>query len=79
MCAAVSVLMRTALSVLSGREGVTIRGGAPAKGELWLEADYEAKGKDFLFAVGVFLIDGLKSVAQEYPKNCVLNITERRN
>jgi len=70
VCAAVSVLMRTALSTLSNRRGITIRGGAPEKGQMWLEADYEAAGKDFLFAAGAFLIEGLKSVAQEFPKNC---------
>ena len=74
VCAAVSVLMRTALNVLSGRKGITVRGGAPEKGLLWLEADYDADGRDFLFAAGVFLIEGLKSVAQEYPKNCKLTI-----
>jgi uncharacterized protein YsxB (DUF464 family) len=72
VCAAVSVLMRTALSALSGRKGIILKGGAPEKGNLWLEASYDAEGKDFLFAVGVFLIEGLKSVAQEYPKNCKL-------
>jgi uncharacterized protein len=70
-------LFRTAISVLSGRDGITIRFGAPEKGQLWLEADYKAEGKDFLSATGVFLIEGLKSVAQEYPKNC--KITIRRN
>jgi uncharacterized protein YsxB (DUF464 family) len=75
VCAAVSVLMRTALSVLSGRKGIVVRGGAPEKGELWLEADYDAEGKEFLFTSGVFLIEGLRSVAQEYPKNCELNIS----
>jgi len=77
VCAAVSVLFRTAISVLSGRDGITIRFGAPEKGQLWLEADYKAEGKDFLSTAGVFLIEGLKSVAQEYPKNC--KITIRRN
>jgi len=74
VCAAVSVLMRTALSALSGRKGITLRGGAPEKGQLWLEADYNAEGKDFLFAAGVFLTEGLKSVAREYPKNCKITI-----
>jgi len=74
VCAAVTVLLRTALSVLSNREGISIKGSAPIPGELRLEADYKAEGKDFLFATGVFLIDGLKSVAQEYPKNCKLVI-----
>jgi uncharacterized protein YsxB (DUF464 family) len=75
VCAAVSVLMRTALSVLSGKQGITVRGGAPERGFLWLEAEYTAEGKDFLFAAGVFLIEGLRSIAQEFPKNCKLNLT----
>ena len=80
VCAAVSVLMRTAFSVLSNREGIIVRGGAPQPGEMWLEADYDLavdgqkNGKDFLFATGVFLLDGLRSVAQEYPRNCSFSI-----
>jgi hypothetical protein len=66
--------MRTALGILSGRKGITLRGGAPEKGQLWLEADYDADGKDFLFAAGTFLIEGLLSVAQEFPQNCKVNI-----
>ncbi|MCL2801066.1 MAG: ribosomal-processing cysteine protease Prp [Treponema sp.] len=76
VCAAVSVLLRTALSVLSGRQGIKVKGGAPERGELWLEADYTAEGKDFLFAAGEFLIDGLKSISQEFPKNCKLTINK---
>jgi uncharacterized protein YsxB (DUF464 family) len=78
VCAAVSVLMRTALSVLSGKKGIVVRGDAPEKGEFWLEADYEAEGKDFLFASGNFLIEGLMSIAQEFPQNCELNISTLR-
>jgi len=82
VCAAVSVLMRTALSVLAGREGIVVKGGAPEKGQLWLEAEYNAlssgvsraEGKAFLFAAGEFLVNGLSSVAQEYPKNCKFTI-----
>jgi len=74
----VSVLFRTAVSILSNRDGITIRFGAPEKGQLWLEADYQAEGKDFLSAAGIFLTDGLKSVAQEYPKNCEISILRRK-
>jgi len=76
VCAAVSVLMRTAVNVLSGKKGITIHNDAPEKGQLYMEVDYEAEGKDFLFAAGVFLIEGLKSVAQEFPKNCILKVKE---
>jgi len=79
VCASVSVLMNTAYAVLSDRKGITLSGGAPKPGQLWLEVKYDAKGKDFLFAVGVFLINGLMSVAREYPERCKLNIVTRRN
>ena len=79
VCAAVSVLMRTALKTLSNKKGITIRGDAPQPGAFLLEADYQAEGKDFLYAAGVFLTDGLRSVAEEYPENCRFIIsTERR-
>jgi len=79
VCAAVSVLVRTALAVLSGREGITVRGGAPQRGEFTLEvAAQNGAGRDFLAAAGAFLIEGLESVAGEYPQNCSLTI-ERRN
>jgi len=74
VCAAVSVLLRATLSTLSGKKGIKVQSGAPERGQLWLEVDYEAKGKDFLLAVGEYLINGLSSVAQEYPKNCKLKI-----
>jgi len=80
VCAAVSVLMRTALRALSGRKGITIRGDAPQPGLLWLQADYTAEGKDFLSAAGIFLTEGLRSVAEEFPDYCRLSIrTERRS
>ncbi|MDR0585281.1 MAG: ribosomal-processing cysteine protease Prp [Treponema sp.] len=79
VCAAVSVLMRSALKALSGRKGIRVRGGAPEPGFLWMEADYTAEGREFLSAAGVFLTEGLGSVAEEFPDYCRLNIhTERR-
>ena len=74
VCAAVTVLMRTAVRALSGRDGITIRCDAPEPGFLFLEADYAEKGRDFLFAAGVFLLEGLASVAEEYPEHCSLSI-----
>jgi len=78
VCASVSVLFNTAYAVLSNRKGITINGGAPKTGQLGLEVKYEAEEKDFLFAIGMFLINGLSSVAREYPENCKLNIVTRR-
>jgi uncharacterized protein YsxB (DUF464 family) len=77
VCAAVSVLMRTAVRALSGREGITIRCDAPDPGFLKLEVDYTEAGKGFLFAAGVFLTEGLASVAGEYPQHCTLTIRRK--
>jgi uncharacterized protein YsxB (DUF464 family) len=80
VCAAVSVLIRTALRVLSDKPGIEIRGGAPERGALWMEADYTPEGRDFLSAAGFFLTEGLRSVTEDYPRQCNMNIyTERRN
>jgi len=81
VCAAVSVLARTALSVLSGRKGMIVRGGAPERGIIALETEApEGAERDFLAAIGTFLVEGLHSVAGEYPENCIMTVTkERRN
>jgi uncharacterized protein YsxB (DUF464 family) len=78
VCAAVSVLMRTAFRVLSGRKGITVRCDAPEEGFLFLEADYLAEGREFLYATGVFLTEGLASVAEEYPQYCNFELKQTR-
>ena len=77
VCAAVSVLIRTAVSVLSQRKGIFIRCNAPEPGFLDLEAEYTDEGKEFLLTVGVFLIQGLESVAMEYPQYCKFKLLRR--
>jgi uncharacterized protein YsxB (DUF464 family) len=80
VCAAVSVLTRTALRVFSAREGVTVRGAAPERGVLFLETACFGEGRDFLAGAGAFLVEGLRSVAEEYPDRCKIRIhKERRN
>jgi uncharacterized protein YsxB (DUF464 family) len=75
VCAAVSVLTRTALRVLSQGEGITVRGEAPERGLVRMEIEYTGQGKEFLSAAGAFLLEGLKSVAGEYPDYCRINIS----
>jgi uncharacterized protein YsxB (DUF464 family) len=77
VCAAVSVLVRTAWKVLSGRAGITVRGGAPERGMFWMETEYTGEGRDFLFAVGTFLKEGFESVSADYPECCKINIQRR--
>ena len=81
VCSAVSVLTRTALTVLDAREDLKVRGEAPERGVFTLEAEARSgTGRGFLAAAGAFLLEGLDSVAREYPKNCTMTVTnERRN
>jgi uncharacterized protein YsxB (DUF464 family) len=76
VCAAVSVLARTALGVLSQREGITVRGEAPERGVISMEIDYAGNGKEFLSGAGAFLLEGLQSVAGEYPDYCDMHVTK---
>ena len=80
VCAAVSVLTRTIVRVLSGREGITTRGEIPKEGIFFLETEYTPEGREFLAAAGAFLIEGLLSVSEEFPDHCMVKVnTERRN
>ncbi|MDR0644628.1 MAG: ribosomal-processing cysteine protease Prp [Treponema sp.] len=75
ICAAVSVLARTAWQVLSARKGVTVLGKAVKRGEFSFEVT-ACKGEEpFLAGVGAFLTEGLESVVRDYPKNCRVVIT----
>ncbi|MDR3160841.1 MAG: ribosomal-processing cysteine protease Prp [Spirochaetaceae bacterium] len=81
VCAAVSILTRTALRTLLDREGISVRGeNTPERGIFQMELDYTGAGREFLAAVGLFLMEGLVSVCEDYPDYCVMTIhTERRN
>ena len=79
VCAAVSVLARTALKVLNDKEGIIVRGKAEQRGTLFLETEArDSEDKDYLEAVGTYLIEGLTSVAEEFPQYCSITITGKR-
>ena len=78
VCAAVSVLTRTIVRVLDGRKDISMRGSIPARGEFNLELEYKSEGREFLAATGTFLMEGLKSVSEEFPDNCTVNIQRRK-
>jgi uncharacterized protein YsxB (DUF464 family) len=69
VCAAVSVLTRTFAALLEGRNGITLSGGAPLRGEMNLWVECRREGEAFLSPVQEFLTEGLMSVAREYPQN----------
>jgi len=75
VCAAVSVLARTAFKVLSERKGIIVQGGNPERGEFWMEITApDAESKGFLAGVGAFLEEGLVSVSKEYPDFCIVRV-----
>jgi len=78
VCAAVSVLTRTIIRILSERKDITIRGSIPDKGNFYLETEYAPEGREFLAGAGAFLIEGLLSVSAEFPDYCKVTM-ERRN
>ncbi|MDR2632862.1 MAG: ribosomal-processing cysteine protease Prp [Treponema sp.] len=75
VCAAVSVLTKTALRVLSLQEGIQVQGCAEEPGVFWMELEYAPQERDFLFAIGMFLKEGLEAVATEYPNHCIITTT----
>jgi len=78
VCAAVSVLTRTIIRVLSGRKDITIRDSIPGEGNFYFDAEYTPEGREFLAGAGAFLVEGLVSVSTEFPDYCKVTI-ERRN
>ena len=79
VCAAVSVLARTALKTLSDRlEAVNAE--FPERGEFFLEIPGAIESdKEFISGVGTFLTEGLLSVSREYPDFCKVSIEELQN
>lgn len=79
VCAAVTVLVRTALRTLSRAEGAVVSGSAPSRGALTVRVVSFAGEESFLAGVTAFLVEGLGSVAVDYPDHCRVRIrTERR-
>ncbi len=74
VCAAVSVLTRTAYRTLSVKEGVKVRKAAPNRGEFRMEIDDPGTDRSFLSAVGTFLQEGLISVSMEFPDHVTIHI-----
>lgn len=75
VCAAVSILMRTAVSILSDK--VEIKSEVPGKGNFYFEIiDYGHNKTEFLRTTGIFLLEGIRSLVEEYPQNVNLTINE---
>lgn len=70
VCAAATVLLRTAALTLDGRSGVAFDGRAPERGALSFEARADGgSGKLELEFAADFLEKGFESLAKEFPQN----------
>ena len=68
VCAAASVLLRTAYEALGQVPGVRIEGSAPEPGSLWFSVrDFRAEDSDRLKGIGDFLLTGLSGLEREQP------------
>lgn len=74
VCAAVSILAKTAFRTLSEQEGIELRGGAPERGVFWMETSCNDAARDTLRGIGAFLIEGFRSVQELYPDYCTMKI-----
>jgi uncharacterized protein YsxB (DUF464 family) len=77
VCAAVSALSRAMLGALQGKEGVRVRADAHERGQFSLDVGYEDAARLFLEGAGAVLLEGLGSVAEEYPECCKLTIKRK--
>lgn len=68
VCAAVSVLARTAESFLKNNAGVTVR--APERGEFTLSvAETTRQNNEQLRFLALFLTEGFNGLQRDYPEN----------
>ncbi len=79
VCAAVTVLVRTAARVLEALPGVQVSGGPGERGEFELCIDGVDKRKaGYVKAVGDYLLRGIKDLRDEFPGDCTIEEKYRR-
>ena len=68
ICAAASVLLRTAYEAMAQTEGVRIEGSASRPGDLWFSVrDFRPEDAERLKGIGDFLLIGLSGLERESP------------
>ena len=73
VCAAATVLIRTAARLLESDKEVEISGGADKRGSLDFVVETIGNGKSgYVKTVGEFLLQGLSDLQREYPRECAL-------
>jgi uncharacterized protein YsxB (DUF464 family) len=67
VCAAFSVLARTAYRALEGLPGIELQGSAPEPGSLSFELLKPATGTERAVGIADFLVVGMGDLARDYP------------
>jgi len=74
VCAAFSVLARTAYSSLDALPGIELRGSAPEPGSLSFEVRRPPASRERAAGIADFLIAGLSDLARYYPEAVELEL-----
>lgn len=73
VCAAATMLLRTAARLLGSTEGIEVSGGAPERGRLDFEISVLDESKrGYTKTVGDFLVQGMSDLEREFPGECAL-------
>lgn len=75
MCAAVTILIRTAMQILSHNETVVMTADASARGNLSFSVEAKSENPQTeaqLVCIGDFLRTGFRSLSKEFPENVIL-------
>ena len=77
MCAAVTVLFRTAARVLELQPDIRIRGSASENGRMEFQIEeLPALRQDWMVGLSDFLVRGVRDLQEENPKAIVLQVIE---
>jgi hypothetical protein len=73
VCAAATVLLRTAARLLEATDGIEVTGGAGERGRLAFSvAVLDESRIGYAKAVGDYLIQGMSDLEREFPGECAL-------
>ncbi|MBR0494702.1 MAG: ribosomal-processing cysteine protease Prp [Treponema sp.] len=75
VCAAITILIRTAMQVLSHTENVLLIADASARGTLSFSVEAKTESPETeaqLKCIGDFLRTGIKALTKEFPENVIL-------
>ncbi len=77
VCAAVSVLLRTAGELVSREPGVEFTADAGEPGNMFLRIEScRAEKFEWLRGVSEFLITGIEGIQKEFPNNCSFELND---